>query len=244
MAPALVGEVEVVAALQDQSLVVPPQHLPEELEYFGPLFWEMNYPVLCPPEDAALGDQLASLQQRLPQQVLPVLLQHIEDVYEQSLPRLHFFLPFLALGAALLLEFVEGQWGFSGCFHQYDFSIDLDAADGGGLELVEDGLVEGAIVDVLGLAVAAEHLQWLSPLVADHGAFPVVLDVQQQRALLLEAELVQVGLRNQRACQHVPEIVQVVIAFFSLLRLSLFDVAALLNYLRLLTLLYLAYFNL
>jgi hypothetical protein len=222
---------------------VPPQHLPEKLEYLSPLFWKMNYPVLCPPEDAAFGNQLASLQQRLPQQVLPVLLQHIENVDEQPLSGSHFFLPCLALGAALLLEFVEGERGFSACFHQYDFSVDFEAVEGGALELVEDGLVERAIIGVLGLAVAAEHLQLLTALVADHGAFPVVLDVQQQRALLLEAELVQICLGNQRACQHVPEIVQVVIAF-SLLRLSLFEVAVLLNYLRLLTLLCLAYLNL
>lgn len=74
MCPALVSEVEVLRAFDDQAFVFLLQSLFEEFEDFWTFLWEMDDPIIDCPEDIELGDEFAPFNQLCLQQIFPVLL--------------------------------------------------------------------------------------------------------------------------------------------------------------------------
>lgn len=196
MAPALVGEVEIAASLDDQSLVLPLKDFSEKLEYLGAFFGEVDDAMLSSPEDGQLGDQFASLHEWRLQEVFCVFLHNVEDVNEQHNVGLLIYVcsGFVVLELFLLEELSEGKGSEGIAINGYYLAVQLDALDVTLFQLFRNDLVEAVIEVVLGLAVPADHLQLFSSLVGDERSFSVVFDIQEDWTCLFEAKLVQIGL--------------------------------------------------
>ena len=80
MCSALVGEVEILRAFDDQAFVFLLERLFEEFEDLCAFLREMDDSILDCPEDIELGNEFASFKQLCLQQILPVLLEDIENI--------------------------------------------------------------------------------------------------------------------------------------------------------------------
>lgn len=124
MRSALVGEVEVLRAFDDQAFVFLLQRFFEEFEDLWTFLWEMDDPILDCPEDIELGNELAPFNQLSLQQIFPVLLENVENVNQKCsfvIDVFNFRLVFLQ--SSKFEEFSNGQRRFRILINRHDFSI-------------------------------------------------------------------------------------------------------------------------
>lgn len=124
MRPALIGEIEVLGAFDDQAFVLLLECLFEELKYFCAFLWKMDDFMLNCSEDLKLGNEFASFKQLCLQQVFPVLLQDIEDVDQKCGFFVGIFsLRFILSQSSVFEEFSDGQRRLCLLINGHDFSV-------------------------------------------------------------------------------------------------------------------------
>lgn len=68
-----------------------------------------------------------------------------------------------------------------------------------------------AVRNLLAFAIAAQHLYLFSALKGDESAFTVVFDVEYDGALFFLTKFIERCLVGQRASQHMPEVLKIML---------------------------------
>lgn len=145
-------------------------------------------------------------------EVLSIELNHVEDIdYESFAFQLQ--LPILNFTSCLLQLHQFAKWKRAHRdFIDHDYlSIHFDAFDISLSQLLLNEFVYDFVGFVLTLAVATDHVQFLTLLITDQSSLSVVFYVQNQGRILTGTVFVKSSLRKDRPCKHMPKTMNIMI---------------------------------